>query len=106
MNKVVILSVAALGLLLESLGVGSVCETLPLPQSHARIVAYDLVDQTDGHDELVHVREWLLGSNEHQSNLTTSIWAVEDMLSGNGTVFVRCAPLPHARVDPSAADFG
>ena len=106
MNKVVILSVAALGLLLESLAAGGVCETLPLPHGHAKIVAYDLVDQTDGHDELVHVREWLLGSNEHQPNLTTSILAVEDLLSGNGTVFVRCAPLPHARVNPSAADFG
>ena len=83
-----------------------VAETLTLPQGHAKIVAYDLVDQTDGHDELVHVREWLLGSNEHQPDVTTSILSVEDMLSGNGTVFVRCAPLPHARVDPSAADFG
>ena len=85
---------------------GGVSETLPLPQSHARIVAYDLVDQTDGHDELVHVREWLLGNNEHQPDVTTSILSVEDMLSGSGTVLVRCAPLPHARANPSAADFG
>ena len=92
--------------LTEPQAAGGVCETLPLPQGHAKIVVYDLVDQTDGHDELLHVREWLLGNNEHQPNLTTSIWSVEDMLSGNGTVFVRCAPLPHARVNPSAADFG
>ena len=83
-----------------------VAETIELPQGHLKVVAYDLADQTDGHAELVHVREWLVGHTESQTNLTAAIWALEDVLSGRGTVFVRCAPLPHARVDPSAADFG
>lgn len=73
---------------------------------HVRVVAYDLVDQTDEHVELVHSREWLIGRIERQTNITASVWAVEDQMSGRGVAFVRCAPLPHARVDPTAADFG
>ena len=83
-----------------------VAETVHMAQGHVKVVVYDLVDQTDEHAELVHVREWLVGHTESMTNLTASIWAIEDVLSGRGTVFVRCAPLPHARVDPSAADFG
>ena len=73
---------------------------------HVRVVVYDLVDQTDEHVELVHSREWLIGRIEMQTNITASVWAVEDQMSGSGVAFVRCAPLPHARVDPTAADFG
>ena len=83
-----------------------VAETLKLPQGHLKVVAYDLMDQTDGHNELVQSREWLLGHNESRTNLVASVWALEDVLTGEGTVFVRRAPLPHARVNPSAADFG
>ena len=83
-----------------------VAEALTLPQGHFRVVAYDLVDQTDKHNELVHVREWLLGYSECETNLTAALWALEDAVSGRGTVFVRRAPLPHARIDPQMADFG
>lgn len=78
----------------------------PLAAKHVRVVAYDLVDQTDEHCELVHSREWLAGHSERQTNITAAVWAVEDQMSGKGVAFVRCAPLPHARVNPSAADFG
>ncbi len=78
----------------------------PLAAAHVRVVAYDLVDQTDEHAELVHSREWLVGRSERQSKVTASVWAAEDQTTGRGVAFVRCAPLPHARVDPSAADFG
>ena len=81
-------------------------EIMRMPQGHVKVVAYDLMDQTDGHAELVHAREWLVGHTESQTNLIASIWALEDVLTGCGTVFVRCAPLPHARVNPRAADFG
>ena len=83
-----------------------VAEIMRMPQGHVKVVAYDLMDQTDGHAELVHAREWLVGHTESQTNLIASIWALEDVLTGCGTVFVRCAPLPHARVNPRAADFG
>ena len=83
-----------------------VAETVRMAQGHVKVVVYDLIDQTDEHAELAHVREWLVGHTESMTNLTASIWAIEDVLSGRGTVFVRRAPLPHARVDPSAADFG
>lgn len=78
----------------------------PLTARHVKVVAYELVDQTDGHVELVHVREWLVGHSESRTNLTASAWAVEDQMTGRGVAFVRCAPLPHARENPAAADFG
>lgn len=78
----------------------------PLVSRHVKVVAYDLVDQTDGHAELVHAREWLVGHNESQTNITAAVWAVEDQMTGKGTAFVRCAPLSHARVNPAVADFG
>ena len=78
----------------------------PLAAKHVRVVAYDLVDQTDEHCELVHLREWLTGHSESKTNITAAVWAVEDQMSGKGVAFVRCAPLPHARVNPAAADFG
>ena len=88
---------------------GGVCaaeERIPLPDAHLKVVKYDLADQTDMHNELVQRNEWLLGRNESETNLTTSVLAVEDVLTGEGTVFVRQAPLPHARMNPQAADFG
>lgn len=99
-----LVGVSLLGLARPALA--HVAETLDLPQGHVKVVAYDLVDQTDDHAELVLVREWLVGHTESRTNVTASIWAFEDVLSGRGTVFARCAPLPHARVNPSAADFG
>ena len=99
-----LVGVSLLGLARPALA--HVAETMALPQGHVKVVAYDLVDQTDDHAELVFVREWLVGHTESRTNITASVWAFEDVLSGCGTVFVRCAPLPHSRVDPSAADFG
>ena len=81
-------------------------ERIPLPNAHLKVVKFDLVDQTDEHNELVHRTEWLLGHNESETNLTASILAVENILTGEGTAFVRRAPLPHARMNPQAADFG
>jgi len=77
----------------------------PLPSGHVRLVAYDLWDQTDRHNELVHKREWLAGSQETTFDLTVPVFAFEDAVTGKGAVFVRLGPLPHARVDPTLPDF-
>lgn len=71
----------------------------------ARVVTYRLADQTDGHDELVHVDECLLGFNEIQTDVRAPVIAIEDVQTGRGTVCVRVAPLPHARSNPDAVDF-
>ena len=71
----------------------------------ARVVTYRLADQTDGHDELVHVDECLLGFNEIRTDVRAPVIAIEDLQTGKGTVCVRMAPLPHARSNPDAVDF-
>lgn len=78
---------------------------VPLPSAHLRFVSYDLRDRTDGHDELAYRTEWLAGNCELAKSLRTSVLAYEDVIAGTGTVYVRLAPLPHARVNPDAADF-
>lgn len=66
--------------------------------THTRLIAYDLRDQTDDHDELVFTREWLLSSIEGEFALAANVLALEDVLTGEGAAFLRLAPLPHARV--------
>ena len=74
-------------------------------KSIAKVVIYHLADQTDGHDELVHVDERILGFNEIKNEVIAPVIALEDVQSGEGTVCVRLAPLPHARSNPQAVDF-
>lgn len=90
----------------ETVGLRSDALVEPITARHVRIVSYELLDRTDEHAELVHFNEWLAGCNESQPSVTAAAWAVEDIETGRGVAFVRCAPLPHARIDPAAADFG
>ena len=71
----------------------------------ARVVTYRMEDQTDGHDELVHRDECLLGFNEIATDVRAPVIAIEDVQTGRGTAVVRLAPLPHARSNPDAVDF-
>ena len=56
----------------------------------------ELHDQTDGHNELVHERQWLLHPAEPLS-LRGNLFIVHDVLNGRGWVLLKVAPLPHAR---------
>ena len=69
---------------------------------HVRIVEISMMDQTDRHNELLTEREWLLWLSEAPFSLTCPVLAVEDSLTGRGRVFLRLAPLPHARVGRSS----
>lgn len=71
---------------------------------HVKVTAFRLVDQTDRHNELVHKDEWLLGFNEGDTDVRAPLVSVEDPLTGAGAVYVRLAPLPHARSNPDAVD--
>ncbi len=81
-------------------------ETLTLAPLHLRVTHITLMDQTDNHNELVSEREWLLMPNEAPFDLQGSVLAVENALDGTGLVFLKLAPLPHARPDRQATDFG
>lgn len=66
---------------------------------HAKVVAYELRDQTDVNDEKVFVREYLPTTLGEPLRLKETVAAVEDTLTGDGVAFVRLAPLPAARPD-------
>lgn len=64
---------------------------------HLRLVQVSLQDQTDEHNELVFERDWLLHTAERTLELTGCLFCLEEVLTGAGLVFVKEAPLPHAR---------
>ena len=79
-------------------------EGLVLAPAHLRLVQVVLVDQTDIHNELLFENEWLLHPNEARVEVAGSLFAIEDVLSGDGLLFLKRAPLPHARPVKTAAD--
>ena len=80
-------------------------ENLILTPQHLRITHYQLMDQTDAHNELVTTREWLLQTNEKRFDMQGCVLSAEQTLDQRGIVFLKLAPLPHARPNPLAADF-
>ena len=79
------------------LGFAARAENLPISATHVRLTAFDLMDRTDDHDELVFTREWLLSSIEKDFAVTANVIAVENILTGQGAALLRLAPLPHSR---------
>jgi len=80
-------------------------ECLVLSPQHLRITHYELMDQTDAHNELVSTREWLLQTNEKRLDLQGCVLSAEQTVDQRGIVFLKLAPLPHARPQPQASDF-
>jgi len=71
-------------------------EVLDLAPQHLRLTQVRLADQTDNHNELVFENEWLLHTAE-PLRLPGNLFIVENTLTGNGLIFLKEAPLPHAR---------
>ncbi len=78
-------------------------ENLLLAPHHLRLTQVQLWDQSDVRNELVQEHEWLL-LNERGLELPGNIFALENVLTGEGLVFVKFAPLPLARPVKSAWD--
>jgi len=72
---------------------------------HARLTQVTLQDQTDIHNELVFEKEWLLHTAEGALELQGNLFVIEDPLTGDGLIFLKHAPLSHARPIPTAVDF-
>ncbi len=70
-------------------------EDLMLDARHFRFTQVSLMDQTDRQNELVHEQDWLPLQDEF--DLTGNLFSIEDPLTGDGLVFLKLAPLPHAR---------
>lgn len=73
-------------------------------QRHLRVTAWDLKDRTDGVGELVQKREWLLLPGTAPFDVECAVADVQDVLTGEGTAYLRIAALPGSR-NWSGADF-
>jgi alpha-galactosidase len=70
-------------------------EDMMLSPLHLRYTQVELLDQTDHNDELVFEREWLPLQDNFE--VPCNVFHVEDALTGSGLIFLKLAPLPHAR---------
>lgn len=78
-------------------------QRVTIRDQHLRLLQVTLRDQTDVHNELVQVNEWLLHPSENLA-LQGNVFVVENTLTGAGRVLLKLAPLPHARPAPGGAD--
>ena len=83
---------------------GDALENLELAPLHLRFTQVRLMDQTDNHNELAFETEWLLMPNEAPFQLQGNVFYLENALNGTGLIFLKQAPLPHARPLKNAAD--
>ena len=75
-----------------------VLEAFTLVPEHLRLTQVTLLDQTDTHNQLVFEKEWLLHPrNEAALHLQGNLFFIEDTLTHSGLIFLKLAPLPHAR---------
>ena len=89
--------VAAQGVPVNGIETDSVAPAATSAYRHRRVTAWDLRDRTDGVGDLVQRREWLLLSGTAAIDITGNVIDVQDVLSGEGTVYLRLAPLPGSR---------
>jgi len=76
---------------------GDALEKLLLAPQHLRFTQVTFADQTDIHNELVSEREWLLMKNERTIFVQGNVFYCENVLTGDGLIFLKQAPLPEAR---------
>ena len=83
-------------------GPKAAAEDFLLAPQHLRYTQVELLDQTDSYDELVFEREWLPLHDKIEA--AGNLFYVENPLTANGLIFLKLAPLPHARPLPSPPD--
>lgn len=83
--------------------VADASENLELAPQHLRLTQVTFADQTDAHNELVFEDEWLLHTAE-RVRLPGNLFVLENPLDQSGLIFLKEAPLPHARPDKTDAD--
>ena len=79
-------------------------DRLDLASQHLMLTQVELFDQTDTHNELVNERKWLLHPSQKLS-LQGNLFTLQDPAAENGLIFLKEAPLPHARPGISVEDF-
>ncbi|CAN5428399.1 hypothetical protein BH10PLA1_BH10PLA1_14780 [soil metagenome] len=79
-------------------------ESWPIAFGQTLLIAAELHDQTDAHNELLHERRWLLHPADRSLSLRGNAFAIENTLDGSGVVMLLLGPLPAARATPSDWD--
>jgi len=79
-------------------------DSLTLNVEHVLLTQVTLIDQTDAHNQLVLENDWLLQRNEKPVQLVGNLFIVENSITHAGLVFLKFAPLPHARPVPNPWD--
>lgn len=79
-------------------------EKISLHDQHLRLIAVELHDRTDAHNELATEREWLLHPSEQSLSLLGNLFFVEDTLSQNGFLLLKESPEPDSRPVQISAD--
>ena len=74
-----------------------ILEHLALRPGHYRLIGVELRDQTDVHGNLAFETTYFLDPAERQIRLSGNLFIFEDTLTGDGLIFFKHAPLPHAR---------
>jgi len=72
-------------------------DVVPFDFIHQRVTEFELVDKTDRNNELLYQRERLVMSRESPRTNRCAVLDVQNPATRSGIVFVRLAPLPHAR---------
>lgn len=70
---------------------GSIRVTYSVP--HLRLLEVELLSQTDHHNELVQVREWVLHPSERALSLRGNCFVIESVFDATGEVWIYQAPL-------------
>ena len=84
--------------------VSDALENLQITNPNLRLTQVILHDRTDQHNELVFENEWLLHANEAKLELQGNLFILENILTGDGLIFLKEAPQPEMRPMPTAFD--
>jgi len=83
----------------------AVIEDLSLAPQNLRLTQVSLADDSDQHNELVSTREWMFMTGEAEIFAHGDLLFAEDVVTGNGLIFLKMAPLPRSRTVDKGVDF-
>jgi len=79
-------------------------QSIQIRSPHLRLTQVILHDATDHNNELVQEKHWLLYPRQGKLELSGNLFLVEDPVKQTGILWIKEAPLPHARPTKSKYD--
>lgn len=74
-----------------------ILEAFDLTPPHLKFLVVSFFDHTDLHNNLVFEQEWFLHPNEALIEAQGNVFVLENVMTGEGLVFLKHAPLPDVR---------